>query len=245
MHEKESARNVRHLLTLRGILINRDRSDALECMDSIMANGNLMLISERIANQLYQRRHELYSAPDALDAMFQEEEDGTNCFLKQLIVDIGGVKCSDKILMIKETLDFFHYARCCMEMMIRLVAVLFLEEDVSAKGSIAMPVQSALRRLDEQEPETTRFQRLIHSLDSNKKLNYIIDFDNYTKHDALIKVNVKNSAPGDPKREYSISSFGHYPRKSALEVMEISREAVFAFREGIAQEVLNLQDYIK
>lgn len=245
MCEKESARNKQHLSTLRGYLVSRERSDALECMDSVMANGNLMLISERIANRLYQRRHDIYSAPDALEAMFEEEEDGTNCFLKQLIVDVGGVACSDKILMIKETLDFFHYARCCMEMMLRLVAVLFLEENVSAKGSIAKSIQKALQRLDDQEQGPNLHQQLIRSIDGNDYLNYIIDFDNYTKHDALIKVNVKNSAPGDPKRDYSISSFGHYPRKSVLEVMEISREAVFAFREGIAQEVLNLKDCIK
>lgn len=156
-------------------------------------------------------------------------------------IHIAGLEIDDSILLRKNTIEFFHYARMCMDILFQIInAALFGDQSIEITNRCLM--KNVLLKLNCQPT----FKRLKTLLGNNKKdnnFNYLQAFDNYIKHIKTILIIVKDSFLFGNSNEFLIKEFVYdgvlFPEVNAIDKVKETNDYVIKTVEDILLEVQN------
>lgn len=139
--------------------------------------------------------------------------------LKRTNLNIGGYELDDCVFLRKTTMEFFHYGRMSMDVLLQIVNAALLGDD-----EIEVEDKGLLGKLIKKLNSKSEFADLLQLMDSNKndaRFQYLMAFDNYMKHIKTILITVKNSILlGHTNNTFEINSFSYggvsYPTTDAL-----------------------------
>lgn len=152
---------------------------------------------------------------------------------------IANVEIDDTLFLQKTTMEFFHYARMCIDILFQIINAALLG-DRALKADYKYLMSSVNNELD----KNASFKKLKSMLDENKANNtfkYIQDFDNYIKHIKTVLITVKNSFMFGNQNEFMIRSFvngqASYPEKDAVTTVREADRYIHKTTENILAEV--------
>ena len=152
---------------------------------------------------------------------------------------IANVEIDDTLFLQKTTMEFFHYARLCIDILFQIINAALLG-DRALKADYKYLMSSVNNKLD----KNASFKKLKSMLDENKANNtfkYIQDFDNYIKHIKTVLITVKNSFMFGNQNEFMIRSFVNgqvsYPEKDAVTTVREADRYIHKTTENILAEV--------
>ena len=149
----------------------------------------------------------------------------TEATLSTTNLNIAGFELDDAIFLKKTALEFFHYARLCMDVLFQIInASLFGDSaiDVEDKGIVRKLLTSV-----GQEANFATLKTLLDSVKTADEFKYLQGLDNHVKHIRTVLVNVNNSFILGDNNTFQIDSFIYdgteYPVVDAIDkVREIS-----------------------
>lgn len=218
--------------------------DTWQYVESLTETLTYMKVSYELLEKIYAHRRQALSNQEQKmmeiavkegEAAVREED------LHCTDLDIAGLVIDDSMLLRKNTMEFFHYARISMDILFQIInAALF--GDQSSEVTDRRLVQNVLRTLN----CTPTFTKLYTLLDNNKnddKFKYLQAFDNYIKHIKTILVTVKNSFILGHTDEFLIREFIYdgvsFPTENALDKVKETNNYVIKTIEDILLEVQN------
>lgn len=217
--------------------------DAWQYVQSLRETLNYMSISYEILLKVYEHRCNTIDRiqNDIINAALKE---GQASFgesdLKQTDLNIVGLEIDDSIFLRKTAIEFFHYARISMDILIQIVNAALL-------GDKSYPVsdKGLLKKVLKELKNKAEFADLLDLLNTNKdhpSYEYLLAFDNYIKHIKTILITIKNSFLLGNSKEFTINEFYYeklYKKENVIDKVQEIRDYVIKAIEDILLEVLN------
>ncbi len=164
----------------------------------------------------------------------------TTAHLQRTNLNIVGYEINDIVFLRKTTIEFMHYARVCMDLLIQITnAALFGDEAFDVEDiRIAVDVSHKLSTDD----DFTVLKALFDSILNNAEYKYLLAFDNYLKHIKTILIKVQNSIVLGNKNEFMLDSFVYkgtnYLRRDAISAANAVYQMVIDKTDEVLSEVL-------
>ncbi len=156
-------------------------------------------------------------------------------------LDIAGLTINDGLFLQKTTMEFFHYARMCSDILFQIINAALLGD-----SSVAVDDATIINDVSNKIANYSNFITLKSLLDSNKNDNlfkYIRAFDNYIKHIKTVLVTVKSSFMFGNNNEFLIQEFIKngitYPAQDAITIVKKANKYINDTVETILTEVQN------
>ena len=156
-------------------------------------------------------------------------------------LDIAGLTIDDGLFLQKTTMEFFHYARMCSDILFQIINAALLGD-----SSFAVDDRGMIGKVNTAIENNSNFATLKSLLDSNKKddtFKYIQAFDNYIKHIKTVLVTVKSSFMLGNNNEFIIQEFINsgitYPAQDAITIVKKANKYINDTVEAILTEVQN------
>ena len=137
-------------------------------------------------------------------------------------LDIAGLTIDDGLFLQKTTMEFFHYARMCSDILFQIINAALLGD-----SSFAVDDRGMIGKVNTAIENNSNFATLKSLLDSNKNddtFKYIQAFDNYIKHIKTVLVTVKSSFMLGNNNEFIIQEFINsgitYPAQDAITIVK-------------------------
>lgn len=164
----------------------------------------------------------------------------TRQHLSRARLDIAGYEIRDEVFLSKTLIEFFHYARLSLDVLYQIInAALLGDEGVDATKSM-FPSQ-VLKKLN----ASGRFSRLCKVLESgisDATIEYLLNFDNYTKHIRTILPFLQQEIFFGNKSTFEIKSFVYkkktYPAIDAIQMISSVKEATTDIIEKAINELI-------
>ncbi|WP_136479718.1 hypothetical protein EPD62_001340 [Acetivibrio thermocellus] len=218
--------------------------DAWQYVQSLRETLNYMSISYEILLKVYEHRCNTIDRiqNDIINVALKE---GQASFgesdLKQTDLNIVGLEIDDSIFLRKTAIEFFHYARISMDILIQIVNAALLG-DKSYPISDKCLLNNVLKELKKKAV----FADLLKILNTNKdnpNYKYLLAFDNYIKHIKTILITIKNSFLLGKSKEFTINEFCYrgvlYQKENVIDKVQEIRDYVIKSIEDILLEVFN------
>lgn len=156
-------------------------------------------------------------------------------------LDIAGLTIDDGLFLQKTTMEFFHYARMCSDILFQIINAALLGD-----SSFAVDDRGIIGKVNTAIENNSNFATLKSLLDSNKNddtFKYILAFDNYIKHIKTVLVTVKSSFMLGNNNEFIIQEFINsgiaYPVQDAITMVKKANKYINDTVEAILTEVQN------
>lgn len=156
-------------------------------------------------------------------------------------LDIAGLTIDDGLFLQKTTMEFFHYARMCSDILFQIINAALLGD-----SSFAVDDRGMIGKVNTAIENNSNFATLKSLLDSNKNddtFKYIQAFDNYIKHIKTVLVTVKSSFMLGNNNEFIIQEFINsgitYPAQDAITIVKKANKYINDTVEAILTEVQN------
>lgn len=159
--------------------------------------------------------------------------------LNKTNLNIVGYMVDDIDFLRKTIIEFFHYARVSMDVLIQIV-------NAGLLGDESFPVtdRRLLTQVISKLKNNSSFENLyrqISTINDDEQYKYLLAFDNYIKHIKTILITVKNSFLFGDIDEFYINEFHYgvlYGREEALQKVEVINNYVVETVDRILNEVL-------
>ena len=230
---------------LRKALAEYKVYNAWPYVTSLCENVEYMSVSSNLIQKVYEhRKAELANIGEEIlqDALSNPGKPValTTRHLHRTNLDIVGYEINDIVFLRKTTIEFIHYARVCMDLLVQITnAALFGDEafDVEVR-KIAQKVSAKLSTV----PNFTTLKTLFDGIQNDTEYQYLVAFDNYLKHIKTILIHVENSIVLGDQNEFSIESFVYggirYQRRDALTAVNAIYQTVVTGTNAVLAEVL-------
>ena len=156
-------------------------------------------------------------------------------------LDIAGLTIDDGLFLQKTTMEFFHYARMCSDILFQIINAALLGD-----SSFAVDDRGMIGKVNTAIENNSNFATLKSLLDANKNddtFKYIQAFDNYIKHIKTVLVTVKSSFMLGNNNEFIIQEFINsgitYPAQDAITIVKKANKYINDTVEAILTEVQN------
>lgn len=217
--------------------------DAWQYVQSLQETLSYMNISYELLLKVYEHRCNTIDTiqNDKINTALKEGQAsfGEND-LRKTNLNIVGVEIDDSIFLRKTALEFFHYARVSMDILIQIV-------NASLLGDKSYPVSDKrlISKVIEELKKKAEFTDLLNLLNTNKKhpsYEYLLAFDNYIKHIKTILITIKNSFLLGDSKEFTINEFYYeklYKKENVIDKIQEIKDYVIKTIEDILLEVYN------
>lgn len=216
--------------------------DAWQYVNSLQEMLTYMDMSCVLVEKVYARRKEQLHSKEqeifceaAKNGSAEITEDALHC----TGLNIAGIAIDDRLFLQKTTMEFFHYARTCIDILFQIINAALL-----GNQSVGIEDSKFIRKVSEKLENSDSFKDLKALVDnntSNKDFKYIRAFDNYIKHIKTVLVSVRNSFMIGDENTFIIRGFvkgGHlYQDKDALSAIESADTYVNQTVTAILSEV--------
>ncbi|MGE9876322.1 hypothetical protein ACQQ9V_10395 [Hornefia butyriciproducens] len=156
-------------------------------------------------------------------------------------LEIAGLTIDDGLFLQKTTMEFFHYARMCSDILFQIINAALLGD-----SSFQVDDRGIIKNVNDSIDGNPNFSTLKSLLDANKNddtFKYIQAFDNYIKHIKTVLVTVKSSFMLGNNNEFIIQEFINsgitYPAQDAITIVEKANKYINETVEAILTEVQN------
>lgn len=156
-------------------------------------------------------------------------------------LDIAGLIIDDSLFLQKTTMEFFHYARMCSDILFQIINAALLGD-----SSFAVDDKGMIGKVNSAIDNNSNFATLKSLLDSNKNdatYKYIQAFDNYIKHIKTVLVTIKSSFMFGNNNKFIIQEFIYsgivYPAQDAITIVKNANNYINDTVEAILTEVQN------
>lgn len=158
---------------------------------------------------------------------------------------ISGIEVGDTVIMRKSVLEFFHYARLSVEVVTQVLnAALFGDDAISMnERNFPSKVSDKIARVQ----QFASISSAITNALSNPEIQYLMRFDNYTKHVKTASFAIKNSVFFGNDAEFKIMPFVFdgvvNPEENAVDKLTTVSKAVEDYIESVLTELMNQIQY--
>ena len=212
---------------------------------SLCENAEFLSVSSNLIQKVYEHRkatlanvgeeilQSALSSPGTPVAL-------TTGHLQRTNLDIVGYEINDTVFLRKTTIEFIHYARVCMDLLVQITnAALLGDEAIDVEDrKIAQKVSEKIST----DSNFATLKMLFDGIRNNAEYQYLVAFDNYLKHIKTILIQVKNSIVLGNQNEFSLESFVYggkrYQRKDAIAAVNTIRRMVLSKIDAVLTEVL-------
>lgn len=156
-------------------------------------------------------------------------------------LEIAGLTIDDGLFLQKTTMEFFHYARMCSDILFQIINAALLGD-----SSFQVDDRGIIKNVNDAIDGNPNFSTLKSLLNANKNddtFKYIQAFDNYIKHIKTVLVTVKSSFMLGNNNEFIIQEFINsgitYPAQDAITIVEKANKYINDTVEAILTEVQN------
>jgi hypothetical protein len=198
------------LLDLKRTLAKNKVYDAWQYVCSLSETFNYMNISYDLLDKVYTHRK------NTLDATAQEvfsqavENKGIPIHVTQKHLDrthlfIANYELDDSLFLRKTSIEFFHYARLSIELLMQVTNIALFGDDAFDITERNLPT-----KVTQKLAKSSDFANLKNIIDthlSDPNIKYLIAFDNYIKHIKTILVTISNSFIFGSTDKFEISEF--------------------------------------
>lgn len=217
--------------------------DAWKYVQSLRETLSYMILSYRLLLKAYEHRCNTIDRiqDDIINTALKEGQAsfGEND-LRKTNLNIVGLEIDDSIFLRKMAIEFFHYARVSMDILIQIVNAALLG-DKSYPVSDKRLISKVLKELKKK----AEFADLLNLLNTNKEhpsYKYLLAFDNYIKHIKTILITIKNSFLLGNGKEFTINEFYYeklYQKENVIDKIQEIKDYVIKTIEDILLEVYN------
>lgn len=227
------------------VLASHKVYNAWPYVTSLCENVEYMSVSSNLIQKVYEhRKAELANVGEEIlqDALSNPRTPValTTRHLQRTNLDIVGYEINDTVFLRKTTIEFIHYARVCMDLLVQITnAALFGDEafDVEVR-KMAQKVSGKLST----DPNFATLKTLFDGIQNDTEYQYLAAFDNYLKHIKTILIHVENSIVLGNQNEFSIESFVYggirYQKRDALTAVNAIYQMVVTGTNAVLAEVL-------
>jgi len=230
------------LTELERLLADKKVYNAWQYVTSLCENIGYMNMSYNLLKSVFEHRKSTYEeiGNEIMQEAFAHPGEAaslTTEHIKRTNLDIAGYIVDDVAFLRKTTVEFFHYARISIDLLIQITnAALFGDDafDVMDMGLIR-------KVTSELSSNYAHLYSLFDGIFNDQNYKYLSAFDNYLKHIKTVLVKVANSIIIGNKNDFIIDTFVYkntrYPAYDALTQVESIRSSVLSWIDTVLSEV--------
>ena len=198
------------LIDIKRTLAENKVFDAWQYVCSLSETLKYMNISYDLLDKVYTHRKNILKATEQEVLSLAVENKGVSVHVTQGHLDrthlnIAGYEVDDAVFLRKTAIEFFHYARLSIELLMQVANVALFGDDAFDISERNLP-SKVTQKLDI-SLSFSALKNLINASLSNSEIVYLIAFDNYIKHIKTILVTVSNSFIIGATDKFEISEF--------------------------------------
>lgn len=216
--------------------------DTWQYVNSLLEMLTYMRLSSELIEKVYLQRGDKLKEKEQ-EIMQKAIETGKGTVYESDLhctdLEIAGITIDDRLFLQKTTIEFFHYARMCVDILFQIINAALLGD-----SSFSVEDHSLILKVNTELANNPNFATIKNLLDTNKNDNtfkYIQAFDNYIKHIKTVLVTVKNSFFLGNNNEFEIREFINdgvvYPSKDAITTVRGANQYISDFIETVLTEV--------
>ena len=161
--------------------------------------------------------------------------------IKRTNLDIVGYEIQDGVFLRKTMIEFIHYARVCMDLLLQIANAALLGDE-----AIDIEDRALAKKVFQELAADTHFTNLKSMFDgilNDLEYQYLVACDNYLKHIKTILISIKSSIIVGNHNEFVLESFVYngnkYPKKDAIDEAKAIYQMVENRIDSVLTEVLN------
>lgn len=218
--------------------------DAWQYVCSLSETFNYMNVSYELLDKVYEHRKKTLDAT-AQEVLTQAKENRgtpihiTQRHLDRTHIDIAGYELDDALFLRKTAIEFFHYARLSIEILMQVINIALFGDDAFNSTERNLPLK-VTQKLDS-SPNFSVLRSIIDTYLANDAIKYLIAFDNYVKHIKTILVTVSNSFILGSTDKFEISQFVYggdvFPCVDAMQKVSDVKEIVTNYIDAALTEI--------
>lgn len=159
--------------------------------------------------------------------------------LERTNLNIAGYEIDDSMFLRKTALEFFHYARLCVDVLSQIVNSSLFGDDAFPVTESNLPAKVSIKLGDTNV--FSALKTILFNGISEENIKYLFAFDNYTKHIKTILITVSTSIFIGNVDKFEINSFCYkgvnYPQTDALKKTKDVHDTVMTLIENTLNEL--------
>lgn len=164
----------------------------------------------------------------------------TQTQLNRKNINVVGLEIGSGLFLRKTTLEFFHYARLCIDILSQIINAALFGDDAFPINTKNLPllITKRLKGIN----ALSKLHSLISGILTNSELQYAMAFDNYVKHIRTVLVAIKNNLLfSQGADQFDILPFvfrgTSYPATNAVQKAEKIKDEVLELVDQVLTEV--------
>lgn len=170
--------------------------DAWQYVESLLDTLSYMEVSYELLEKVDQHQKDAIRLvnQEALEAARANPGKGipiTQTQFNRANIHIAGLEIGSGLFLRKTTLEFFHYARLCIDILSQIINAALFGEEAFPIDTLNLPFRIAKKLSDNNVFPT--LHSIVSTILTNPELRYTMAFDNYVKHIRTVLVEITNN----------------------------------------------------